>query len=108
MSGDRTEAVAYVAREVGIAQAAGGMTPQDKLERLREWQQQGAIVAMVGDGVNDAPVLAAAQVSLAMGSGTQLAHATADMILPVSYTHLDVYKRQGWNQGFRILCAGCA
>ena len=81
LSGDRPEAVAYVAREVGIAEAAGGMTPQDKLERLREWQRQGAIVAMVGDGVNDAPVLAAAQVSLAMGSGTQLAHATADMIL---------------------------
>ena len=81
LSGDRPEAVAYVAREVGIAEAAGGMTPQDKLERLRELQRQGAIVAMVGDGVNDAPVLAAAQVSLAMGSGTQLAHATADMIL---------------------------
>ncbi len=81
LSGDRPEAVAYVAREVGIAEAAGGMTPQDKLERLRGLQRQGAIVAMVGDGVNDAPVLAAAQVSLAMGSGTQLAHATADMIL---------------------------
>ena len=81
LSGDRPDAVAHVAREVGIATASGGMSPQDKLERLRELQRQGAIVAMVGDGVNDAPVLAAAQVSLAMGSGTQLAHATADMIL---------------------------
>ena len=81
LSGDRPEAVAHLAGEVGITDASGGMTPQDKLERLREWQQQGAVVAMVGDGVNDAPVLAAAQVSLAMGSGTQLAHATADMIL---------------------------
>jgi Cu2+-exporting ATPase len=81
LSGDRSEAVAHVAREVGIVEASGGMTPQDKLERLRELQRQGAVVAMVGDGVNDAPVLAAAQVSLAMGSGTQLAHATADMIL---------------------------
>ena len=81
LSGDRQEAVAHIAREVGITEASGGMTPQDKLDRLREWQQQGAIVAMVGDGVNDAPVLAAAQVSLAMGSGAQLAHATADMIL---------------------------
>ncbi|MEI2741493.1 MAG: heavy metal translocating P-type ATPase [Candidatus Competibacter sp.] len=81
LSGDRPETVAHVARELAIAEARGGMTPQAKLERLRELQGQGKVVAMVGDGVNDAPVLAAAQVSLAMGSGTQLAHATADMIL---------------------------
>ena len=81
LSGDRPEAVAHVAREAGITEAAGGLSPQDKLEWLRELQRQGAVVAMVGDGVNDTPVLAAAQVSLAMGGGTQLAHATADMIL---------------------------
>ena len=81
LSGDRPDAVAHIAREAGIAMATGGLSPQDKLDRLRELQRQGAVVAMVGDGVNDAPVLAAAQVSLAMGSGTQLAHATADMIL---------------------------
>jgi Cu2+-exporting ATPase len=81
LSGDRPEAVAHVAHEVAITEAIGGMSPQDKLERLRELQRQGRVVAMVGDGVNDAPVLAAAQVSLAMGNGTQLAHATADMIL---------------------------
>ena len=81
LSGDRVEVVAHVAGQVAIVEAVGGMSPQDKLERLRELQGQGKVVAMVGDGVNDAPVLAAAQVSLAMGSGTQLAHATADMIL---------------------------
>lgn len=81
LSGDRPAAVAHVARQVAITQAAGGRSPQDKLERLRELQRQGGVVAMVGDGVNDAPVLAVAQVSLAMGGGTQLAHATADMIL---------------------------
>ena len=81
LSGDRPKAVAHVAREAGIATATGGLSPQDKLDHLRALQGQGAVAAMVGDGVNDAPVLAAAQVSLAMGSGTQLAHATADMIL---------------------------
>ncbi|MBE2294488.1 MAG: heavy metal translocating P-type ATPase [Phycisphaerales bacterium] len=81
LSGDQPETVAYIAREVGITEAAGGLLPQDKLERLRALQAEGAVVAMVGDGINDTPVLAAAQVSLAMGNGTQLAHATADMIL---------------------------
>ncbi len=81
LSGDCAEVVMHVAREVGITEVVGEMSPQDKLERLRSLQEKGKVVAMVGDGVNDAPVLAAAQVSLAMGSGTQLAHATADMIL---------------------------
>ena len=81
LSGDQSDTVARVAREVAIVSAHGGLSPQNKLNRLRELQGQGAVVAMVGDGVNDAPVLAAAQVSLAMGGGTQLAHATADMIL---------------------------
>ncbi len=81
LSGDRPETVAHTAGAVGIAQATGGLSPQDKLERVRDLQRQGAVVAMVGDGVNDAPVLAAAQVSLAMGSGAQLAHATADLVL---------------------------
>ncbi len=81
LSGDRPEAVEHIAREVGISTAAGGLSPQGKLEWVRDLQRQGAVVAMVGDGVNDAPVLAAAQVSLAMGSGAQLAHATADLVL---------------------------
>ncbi len=81
LSGDRVATVTHIAGELAISQAIGGMSPQDKLARLRQLQSQGSVVAMVGDGVNDAPVLAAAQVSLAMGSGTQLAHATADMIL---------------------------
>ena len=81
LSGDRPEEAERVARELGIPCARGGLLPQDKLSHLRALQEQGQVVVMVGDGVNDAPVLAGAQTSLAMGGGTQLAQASADMIL---------------------------
>lgn len=80
-SGDRSTVVARTASELGITHALGGMTPADKLTQLHALQQAGGVVAMIGDGVNDAPVLAGAQVSLAMGSGTQIAQASADMVL---------------------------
>lgn len=81
LSGDRREEAERVAGVLGVSSAHGGMLPQDKLEHLRGLQADGDVVVMVGDGVNDAPVLAGAQTSLAMGGGTQLAQATADMIL---------------------------
>jgi len=81
LSGDEAGAVQKVADELGIDRFEARCRPQDKLARIQALQAQGAVVAMVGDGVNDAPVLAAAQVSLAMGGGAQLAHASADMLL---------------------------
>jgi len=81
LSGDQQSVVEHVATELGIEEARGECLPGDKLRYMQLLQKQGAVVAMVGDGVNDAPVLAASQVSLAMGSGTQLAHASADMVL---------------------------
>ncbi|VAW77311.1 Type cbb3 cytochrome oxidase biogenesis protein CcoI; Copper-translocating P-type ATPase [hydrothermal vent metagenome] len=81
LSGDENLAVQQVASSLQIAHAKARCRPEDKLARIRALQGKGAIVAMVGDGVNDAPVLAAAQVSVAMGGGTQLAHASADMVL---------------------------
>ena len=81
LSGDEAGVVHKVADELGIGRFQARCRPQDKLARIQALQAQGAVVAMVGDGVNDAPVLAAAQVSLAMGGGTQLAHASADMLL---------------------------
>lgn len=81
LSGDEEQAVQQIAGQLNISRAQSRCRPEDKLERIRALQEQGAIVAMVGDGVNDAPVLAAAQVSIAMGGGTQLAHASADMVL---------------------------
>ncbi|QFY89597.1 heavy metal translocating P-type ATPase [Magnetovirga frankeli] len=81
LSGDGEGAVAAVASQLGIADYAARLHPEDKLARVRQMQKQGEVVLMVGDGVNDAPVLAGAQVSLAVGGGAQLAHASADMVL---------------------------
>lgn len=81
LSGDHAPAVAALAQAVGIAHYASRLSPADKLLLLQRLQQQGAIVMMVGDGVNDAPVLAAAQVSVALNSGADLAKLSADMVL---------------------------
>ena len=81
LSGDQTEAVQAIAEQAGIKTMLARCQPQDKLDHIRKLQQQGAVVAMIGDGINDAPVLAGAEVSVAMGGGTQLAHASADMVL---------------------------
>jgi len=80
-SGDHAIAVQRVAKAVGITNVKAALTPEAKLDQVKILQKQGAIVAMIGDGVNDAPVLAQAQISIAMGSGTQIARASADMIL---------------------------
>jgi Cu2+-exporting ATPase len=81
VSGDNEAAVTSIAGQLRIENTRHSMKPDDKLTFIRELQKQGEVVAMIGDGVNDAPVLAAAQVSIAMGGGTQLAQASADMIL---------------------------
>ncbi len=81
MSGDAVDAVAYHARALGVDDWHAGLTPKGKLAALRALQDRGEVVAMVGDGINDAPVLAGAQVSIAMGSGTQMARTTGDVVL---------------------------
>ncbi len=80
-SGDVAPIVESVAREAGIESWRASLSPEDKLEHIRDLQAQGAVVAMVGDGINDAPVLAGADVSIAMGEGAPLAQSSADMIL---------------------------
>jgi Cu2+-exporting ATPase len=81
LSGDSSPMVDEVARQLGIAEAHGGMTPTDKLTHLQRLQAEGRRVLMLGDGVNDAPVLAAANISVAMGSATDLAKTSADAVL---------------------------
>ncbi len=80
-SGDAPEPVREAARLLGIDQWRARMTPEDKLARLHHLQDQGAVVLMVGDGINDAPVLAGANVSAALNEGTALAQTSAGMIL---------------------------
>jgi len=81
LSGDVSESVTRIARQTGIEQARGLCTPQDKLVFLRELQAQGRKVAMVGDGLNDGPVLAGAHVSFAFGRAVPLAQAQSDFVV---------------------------
>ena len=81
LSGDQENAVASVARELGIEDWQSGQTPEMKLEQLQARPDHGKSTLMVGDGVNDAPVLAAAGVSISVHSGTELANSVADLIL---------------------------
>jgi Cu2+-exporting ATPase len=81
LSGDHPAAVASAAVRLGIAAWTGGVTPQEKFAYVQRLQREGRIVAMVGDGLNDAPVLAGADVSFAMSEGADAAQLQADLVL---------------------------
>jgi Cu2+-exporting ATPase len=81
LTGDAPAVASRVAASLGISDVRAGVTPQGKHDCVKALQSEGAIVAMVGDGVNDAPVLAQAQVSIAMGGGAHLARTQSDFIL---------------------------
>ena len=81
LSGDAESAVAVVARSLGIEDFRGGCSPQDKLSVMQHLQAQGHKVAMVGDGLNDGPVLAGADVSFALGQAVALTQSKADLVL---------------------------
>ena len=121
LSGDRPDAVARVARQIGISQARGGCTPHDKLALLQELQAQGRKVAMVGDGLNDGPVLAGAHVSFAFGQAVPLAQAQSDFVVlgdrlgTVAQTFLRarrtltvVHQNLWWAAGYNAVCVPLA
>jgi P-type Cu2+ transporter len=81
LSGDRELAVQRVARELSITNVHASNSPEEKLQYISEQQQQGHIVAMVGDGINDAPVLAKANVSFALGDAADITRAQADFVV---------------------------
>ena len=81
LSGDRASAVDAVANVLGITDARGDLSPEDKREAIGALQRQGAVVAMVGDGVNDAPALGQAHASLSLASATPLAQLRSDVVV---------------------------
>ena len=121
LSGDRVGAVQRVAAQAGIAQAAGECTPQGKLAALQALQAGGHQVAMVGDGLNDGPVLAGAHVSFAFGRAVPLAQSQADFVvlgdslalvpqtvLLARRTLRVVRQNLWWAAGYNALCVPLA
>jgi Cd2+/Zn2+-exporting ATPase/Cu+-exporting ATPase len=81
LTGDTTAVAAAVARDLGIGEVEADLLPEDKLARIKELVAHGRVVAMLGDGNNDAPALTEATVGVAMGSGTDVARESADVVL---------------------------
>lgn len=121
LSGDAEGAVKTTAQQLGIDEWHAGALPEDKLAYVKALQQQGRIVAMVGDGINDAPVLAGAQVSIAMGEGADVAQAAADMVMLGSRlatlsegvalarkTQQIIRQNLGWALGYNLIAIPAA
>jgi len=81
LTGDREEVAQTVADTVGIDHVVAGVKPDEKAEHIKRWQQEHGVVAMVGDGINDAAALSTANVGIAMGAGSQIALESADIVL---------------------------
>ena len=121
LSGDRGEAVRRLGARLGLSACAGDRTPEDKLAHVRALQSQGRHVAMIGDGMNDGPVLAAADISVAIGDSVPLAQARSDFIVPggqlaavphilslARRTRSVVRQNLAWAAGYNAVCVPLA
>ncbi|WP_371930961.1 heavy metal translocating P-type ATPase [Lewinella sp. JB7] len=116
LTGDNERVAAAVARELGMDDYLAAVLPDEKQAKIRELQSRGEFVAMTGDGVNDAPALAQADVGIAIGSGTDVAAETADVVLVDSdptdianlilfgkATHRKMVQNLWWATGYNIV-----
>lgn len=121
LSGDQDEAVQRLAQRAGISAAAGRQSPQDKLARVTRLQRAGHRVAMVGDGMNDGPVLARADISIAVGDAVPVAQARSDFIVQggrldgvaavlrqARRTQRVVRQNLAWAAGYNAVCVPLA
>ena len=115
LTGDNKQVARWVAEEVGIEEYFAEVLPRDKSNKVKEIQSRGLVVAMTGDGVNDAPALAQADIGIAIGAGTDVAIETADIILVRSNpldavsildlskaTYRKMLQNLGWATGYNL------
>jgi len=102
ITGDNEDVAQNVAGELGLDGYYAGVLPDEKLKKIKEFQKNGEFVAMTGDGINDSPALAAADVGIAVGSGTDIAAETADIILvnsnPKDIASLIIFGRETYKK----------